>query len=201
TRTRTRRNPPARPAARTTRRRTDPRPPPTRAARPSGRPTRDSRRRSPSGARGRRPRRPKPSARSSSSVTRVTATCTRRSPPHWPRRRSRATPPCRRRRATRPWRMRRRWPRPCRWRGRGSAATTTSSRPDGAAAGSVCADAALSAGLELRFLLGDAEVPVEDEVLPLGVADDPLAVPAELRVVRGKKEEPGQRPLTELFDE
>ena len=35
-----------------------------------------------------------------------------------------------------------------------------------------------------RAVLGQAEIPVEQEVLPLGVADDPLAVAAELRVVR-----------------
>ena len=45
-----------------------------------------------------------------------------------------------------------------------------------------------------------AEVPLEDEVLALGVARDPLAVAAELRVVRREQLEPGDRPLPELVD-
>ena len=45
-----------------------------------------------------------------------------------------------------------------------------------------------------------AEVPLEDEVLALGVARDPLAVAAELRVVRREQLEPGDGPLAELVD-
>ena len=45
-----------------------------------------------------------------------------------------------------------------------------------------------------------AEVPVEDQVLALGVAGDPLAVAAELRVVRRQELQAGHRPLAELVD-
>ena len=45
-----------------------------------------------------------------------------------------------------------------------------------------------------------AEVPLEDEVLALGVARDPLAVAPELRVVRREELQPGDRPLAELVD-
>ncbi len=46
-----------------------------------------------------------------------------------------------------------------------------------------------------------AEVPVQDQVLALRVAHDPLAVAAELRVVRREELQPGERPLAELVDE
>ena len=46
-----------------------------------------------------------------------------------------------------------------------------------------------------------AEVPVEDEVLALGVAHDPLAVAPELRVVGREQLQAGQRPLAEVVDE
>ena len=45
-----------------------------------------------------------------------------------------------------------------------------------------------------------AEVPLEDEVLALGVAGDPLPVAAELRVVRREQLQPGDRALAELVD-
>ena len=45
-----------------------------------------------------------------------------------------------------------------------------------------------------------AEVPLEDEVLALGVARDPLAVAAELRVVGRQQLQPGDRALAELVD-
>ena len=51
------------------------------------------------------------------------------------------------------------------------------------------------------LLLVVAEVPVEDQVLALGVARDALAVAPELRVVRREQLEPGQRPLAELVDD
>src|SRR5207249_3386548 len=50
-------------------------------------------------------------------------------------------------------------------------------------------------------LLGQTEVPLEDEVLPLGVAHNALTVAAELRVVGRQQHQPGQRPLAELLDE
>jgi hypothetical protein len=49
--------------------------------------------------------------------------------------------------------------------------------------------------------LRDAEVPVEDEVLALGVSDHALTVAAKLGVVRGKQHQPGKRPLPELLDQ
>src|SRR5207302_111021 len=52
-----------------------------------------------------------------------------------------------------------------------------------------------------QLLVGDSEIPVEQEVLPLGVAHDPLTVAAELWVVRRQEEEPGQRPLAKLLDQ
>src|SRR5688572_23634950 len=45
-----------------------------------------------------------------------------------------------------------------------------------------------------------AEIPLEDEVLALGVAGDALAVATELRVVRREQLQPGDRTLTELVD-
>ena len=44
-------------------------------------------------------------------------------------------------------------------------------------------------------LVGQAEIPFEDDVLTLRVTDDPLTVATELRVVRGQELEPGERPL------
>src|SRR5439155_6656203 len=52
----------------------------------------------------------------------------------------------------------------------------------------------------LRRLLLLAEVPVEDERFPLGVAGDPLPVAPELRIVGGQKLEARQGPLAELVD-
>ena len=49
-------------------------------------------------------------------------------------------------------------------------------------------------------LVGLAEVPVEEKVLPFGVADHPLSVPAELRIVRRQQQQTGQGPLPELLD-
>ena len=49
----------------------------------------------------------------------------------------------------------------------------------------------------LRSVLGQAEVPVEQDVLALGVADDALAVAAELRVVRRQELEAGLHPVPE----
>ena len=50
------------------------------------------------------------------------------------------------------------------------------------------------------LVLGLAQVPIDQEVLPLGVAVDPLPVAPELRVVRGQQEQPGQGPLAEVLD-
>src|SRR5439155_23876481 len=50
------------------------------------------------------------------------------------------------------------------------------------------------------LLLGDTEIPFEDERLPFGVTGHPLAVAAELGAVGREQEEPGQRPLAELLD-
>ena len=57
---------------------------------------------------------------------------------------------------------------------------------------------ALAASASALFVV--AEVPLEDQVLALGVARDALAVAAELRVVRRQELEPGERPLAELVD-
>ena len=46
-----------------------------------------------------------------------------------------------------------------------------------------------------------AEVPVEQEVLALGVADDPLAVAAELRVVGRQQHQAGHDPGPEVVDQ
>jgi hypothetical protein len=51
------------------------------------------------------------------------------------------------------------------------------------------------------FLLRFSEIPVQQEVLPFGVADDPFPVAAELRIVGWQKKEAGQSPLAELLDE
>ena len=56
---------------------------------------------------------------------------------------------------------------------------------------------AVGAGSLLVF--GVAEVPLEQEVLPLGVADDPLAVAAELGSCGRQELEAGQRPGPELL--
>src|SRR5690606_29000552 len=50
-------------------------------------------------------------------------------------------------------------------------------------------------------VLGVAQVPLEQDVLPLGVAHHPLAVAAELGVVRRQQHEPGHHPSPELLDE
>jgi hypothetical protein len=42
--------------------------------------------------------------------------------------------------------------------------------------------------------------PVEQDALALGVTDDPLAVAAELRVVRRQQQEPGEHAGAELVD-
>ena len=49
-------------------------------------------------------------------------------------------------------------------------------------------------------VLGDAEVPLEHEVLALGVAHDPLAVAAELRIVGRQQQQPGHDPGPEVVD-
>ena len=41
----------------------------------------------------------------------------------------------------------------------------------------------------------------EEEVLSLGITDDPLTVAAELRVVRWEEQQAGERPLAELLDQ
>src|ERR1700722_18233680 len=48
--------------------------------------------------------------------------------------------------------------------------------------------------------LAPVEHPLEGEVLSLGVTHDALAVPAELGIVRGQQDEPGEDPLAELVD-
>ena len=55
--------------------------------------------------------------------------------------------------------------------------------------------------LLLVVVFGDAEVPLEQQVLALGVAGHPLPVAAELRVVRRQQHEPGLGPLAELLDD
>ncbi len=52
----------------------------------------------------------------------------------------------------------------------------------------------------LRGLLGEAEVPLEGQVLPLGVAHDPLPVAPELGVVGRQQHQPGQGPVPERLD-
>lgn len=51
------------------------------------------------------------------------------------------------------------------------------------------------------FFLRDPEIPLENDVLPLRVPNDALAVTPELGVVRRQEHEPVERPLTELLDQ
>ena len=53
----------------------------------------------------------------------------------------------------------------------------------------------------LVVLLGEPEVPVEQDVLPLGVADHPLAVATELRIVGREEHQAGEDPAPELVDD
>lgn len=50
------------------------------------------------------------------------------------------------------------------------------------------------------LLLGLAEVPLELDVLPLGVADHPLPVAPELGIVRWDQLEPSLHPIPEALD-
>ena len=52
----------------------------------------------------------------------------------------------------------------------------------------------------MLLVLGEAEVPVEQDVLALGVADDALPVAPELGIVAGQQHEAGQHPGPELLD-
>ena len=63
------------------------------------------------------------------------------------------------------------------------------------------ASAGGAAGALGRLLLGKPEVPLDQDVLPLGVTDDPLPVAPVLGVVRGQQHQPGVRPPAELLDE
>ena len=56
-------------------------------------------------------------------------------------------------------------------------------------------------GSATDLFLGNAEVPLEQDVLPLGVADHPLAVATVLGVVRRQQDQPGHGPPAELLDE
>src|SRR5580704_13593244 len=59
------------------------------------------------------------------------------------------------------------------------------------------------AGLKLCLALGFLAVvedPFEGQLLPLGVAHDPLAVASELGVVRRQQDQTGQHPVAELVD-
>ena len=51
------------------------------------------------------------------------------------------------------------------------------------------------------LFFGHAEIPFEDDVLPLGIADDALTVTPKLGVVRRQEDEPSKCPLAELLDE
>ena len=55
--------------------------------------------------------------------------------------------------------------------------------------------------LGLFLFFWDAEVPFQQNVLPLGVADDPLAIATELRVVGREKHQPGERTFAERLDD
>jgi hypothetical protein len=48
-------------------------------------------------------------------------------------------------------------------------------------------------------LIGKTEIPLQDQVLALRIADDPLAVTPELRVVRWQQKQPCKNPLAELL--
>ena len=75
-------------------------------------------------------------------------------------------------------------------------------RPDNARSDAPSAPAVVAAsGGGRRLFLGDAEVPLELEVLALGVADDALAVAPELGVVGGQQGEPGERAVPEGVDD
>jgi hypothetical protein len=50
------------------------------------------------------------------------------------------------------------------------------------------------------LVLGIAKVPLEEDVLTLGVAYDPFTVAPELRVVRRQQHQAGHHPGTEVVD-
>ena len=52
-----------------------------------------------------------------------------------------------------------------------------------------------------ELVVGAAEVPLERDQLALGVADDALAVAAELRIVAGQQHEAGEHPGAELVEQ
>ena len=52
-----------------------------------------------------------------------------------------------------------------------------------------------------HLLFGYAQVPLEQDVLPLGIADHPLAVAPVLRIVGRKEHQPGHGPAAELLDQ
>src|SRR4051794_6279844 len=56
-------------------------------------------------------------------------------------------------------------------------------------------------GVGRGLLVGHAEVPLEEEPLPLRVTRDALTVPAELRVVRRQQHEPGVHAIAERVDQ
>src|SRR6202012_12989 len=51
-----------------------------------------------------------------------------------------------------------------------------------------------------RALLRHAEVPLQEQVLALGIPHDTLAVASKLRVVRREQQQTGKRPLAECLD-
>ena len=53
----------------------------------------------------------------------------------------------------------------------------------------------------LFFVLGEAEVPVEEKVLTLGVTDDALPIPTELGVVGGQQLQSSEHPGPEFLDQ
>jgi hypothetical protein len=52
-----------------------------------------------------------------------------------------------------------------------------------------------------QVLLWQAEVPLEEEVLPFRIPDHPLTIASELRVVGGQQHQPSERSLPEVFDD
>ena len=52
-----------------------------------------------------------------------------------------------------------------------------------------------------QVLLWQAEVPLEEEVLPFGIPDHSFTIPPELRVMGGQQHQAGEGSLPEVFDD
>ena len=50
-------------------------------------------------------------------------------------------------------------------------------------------------------VFGNSEVPLQQDVLPLGISHDPFPIATELRIVRRQQHQTGQDPSAEIVDE